>query len=1485
MIKKSKKLISIALSLTLITSNFMFFESFANQSNQNLKKEANNFIGLNPIINPVFPIDGFPVIKTERKKAKGKLEDLLGKKLALNKEFDGAYAIITQKDGKTILSLYPSYHANLDFSTSTIFITAANNKIDLEYFKAVAEPMHAYFEDNVHGKIMGWGNNSKNIILSFEKAAEYKSHPISSIKVINKDIISGLKLQFPLNTEIKTTLVPNIAGLFEDFEGEFRFNNYPDTSRTKTFKRMFHRANVKGLDLSKFSFDMAEDLTDFLSYAKNLELMKTVLGTRVNTLDNINLKNAKSVERMLSNITLKDTDVLDLSKVNTENIENFSEFLRSSKIKNIILDNLSFKSAKKADYMFYDLDTDLLDFSKTKQNSANFTTSNFVSPTNNPKYKNFVNFENIHSLFKTKIANSTGEIKNLFNLDKMGNKSIVMLNTKKGNKKLIFTNALTDATKELSVEFDNYADKTIKLNDKNNFAFETTKNHKYSFLSSHYNTLELIKKQINEQEIQTSLKSDKIIFEKENENRTFDYEIKDKDKTETKLSPRKLYFDLKNNKLKIETTDNKINLTSGNEPFQEELELYTVSNIVHKKSPKKIRLAKYPEDFELNIGSLAKPVTAKYSKSKNTIEITGDGLIDTTKWVELAQKFDKELFTATKNAWFYTDVNISIVSDKVVPNSLIANDFGFFEALAGEIKVPKNFNLKQVTSLKNLFKDTVKKLPDLSELNTGSVESFENMFRGAKGDNIINLYNWDLSKGTKAKNILNGLENFEKIIIKPSIDTTVNLKSSDKFIYQELDSSLKVLNSNDLTDGTKLTKDKTYVLSKENTTYPYVLAKSIEIDLPSEITLGSVHDAKITFNPENTDIKNFTISSSDESVLKIEKNQIKALKKGTATLTAKSLSGNLSIKKTIKVVDSVGSFTISKKPTKTQYTIGDKLDLAGTKLELKIGSSTTKITLFDFASNNIETNIKNKDAIMKSGKIKLIFTHKPSNKTAELELDVKDKVETLDVIVPDKKEYTVKDKLDLTGLSIRRNLMSKETELIPFHKFSSEKISISHENGSILSNASDKFTITITDKKYNEIKTSFDIKVSGKYKEVTLIKPKKLVYNLNEKLDLSDLQLKAIRYSDGKAEFIKIADNQFTYDDKKHDSILDKEGKFTIKFLFNENNQTFEFDIIVQKKIKNITFSNKGKTNYKVGDKIDYSELKLNFEYTDGTNTQKSYNDIKSVFTFEPKENTVLKETDKKVTIRNLASTFKLEYDISVTKEDQGSTPTPQPNNPAPAPAPAPQPQKPAGKPAAKPADKKDTKKKEDKKEKSSEFIDVKVTDWFAKYVKYVSDKKIMLGTSKDKFSPELNTNRAMIVTILHRLEKTPEPNKTNAFTDVLSNKWYNKATNWASESKIVNGYPGNLFKPMGLLTREQLVTVLFNYSKFKKTNLNLNQNALSPYQDKDSISKYALEPMKWAISQKLISGVSKTKIAPQNPATRAQLAAILMRYLENFKK
>ena len=191
-----------------------------------------------------------------------------------------------------------------------------------------------------------------------------------------------------------------------------------------------------------------------------------------------------------------------------------------------------------------------------------------------------------------------------------------------------------------------------------------------------------------------------------------------------------------------------------------------------------------------------------------------------------------------------------------------------------------------------------------------------------------------------------------------------------------------------------------------------------------------------------------------------------------------------------------------------------------------------------------------------------------------------------------------------------------------------------------------------------------------------------------------------------------------------------------------------------------------------------------------------------------------------------------------------------------------------------------DNKKPASKPEVKLPFTDVSTSDWFYDDVAFVYKNGLFSGTDSRSFSPNASMTRAMLVTVLYRLEGEPTVTGRSSFTDVRSGAYYEKSVIWAAANGIVTGTDSTSFSPDAKVTREQLAAILYRYAQYRKLDTDASAK-LNSFTDADSVSAYASEALGWAVSEGLINGASG-KLMPKGDATRAQVAAILHRFVKN---
>ena len=179
-------------------------------------------------------------------------------------------------------------------------------------------------------------------------------------------------------------------------------------------------------------------------------------------------------------------------------------------------------------------------------------------------------------------------------------------------------------------------------------------------------------------------------------------------------------------------------------------------------------------------------------------------------------------------------------------------------------------------------------------------------------------------------------------------------------------------------------------------------------------------------------------------------------------------------------------------------------------------------------------------------------------------------------------------------------------------------------------------------------------------------------------------------------------------------------------------------------------------------------------------------------------------------------------------------------------------------------------------------FTDVRLADWFYEYVSFAYRYGLMEGINSYQFAPDATATRAMVVQILYRMSGEPAVSYGSGFTDVASNAWYADAIAWAARNNIVNGTSAATFDPNAPVTREQFATMLYRYARYRGFNTSLTANILS-YYDVNQVSEYAFEALQWACAEGIVNGTSTGYLTPQGNATRAQLAAMLMRFCNEY--
>ena len=193
---------------------------------------------------------------------------------------------------------------------------------------------------------------------------------------------------------------------------------------------------------------------------------------------------------------------------------------------------------------------------------------------------------------------------------------------------------------------------------------------------------------------------------------------------------------------------------------------------------------------------------------------------------------------------------------------------------------------------------------------------------------------------------------------------------------------------------------------------------------------------------------------------------------------------------------------------------------------------------------------------------------------------------------------------------------------------------------------------------------------------------------------------------------------------------------------------------------------------------------------------------------------------------------------------------------------------------------------KEETKDPSAvkRFSDVASGAWYAEYITYVTENALMNGYDDGRFGPNDQTTRAQIVTVLYRLEGEPATRSSNSFSDVSSGgQYYSSAVAWAAINDIVNGYEDGRFGPNDNVTREQIAAILYRYATYKGYDTE-NAGSIANFSDAAKVSSWANTAISWAVGEGLMNG-DNGALRPQGNATRAEIAALLMRFAENIAK
>ncbi|OOB77222.1 MAG: hypothetical protein BEN18_10770 [Epulopiscium sp. Nuni2H_MBin001] len=185
----------------------------------------------------------------------------------------------------------------------------------------------------------------------------------------------------------------------------------------------------------------------------------------------------------------------------------------------------------------------------------------------------------------------------------------------------------------------------------------------------------------------------------------------------------------------------------------------------------------------------------------------------------------------------------------------------------------------------------------------------------------------------------------------------------------------------------------------------------------------------------------------------------------------------------------------------------------------------------------------------------------------------------------------------------------------------------------------------------------------------------------------------------------------------------------------------------------------------------------------------------------------------------------------------------------------------------------------ENKVLKADNFNDIKQSSWYYWDVVNVSELGLMTGVSETNWAPNENVTRAQLATILNRLDGEPIATATNKFADVVDNVWYTNSINWAVGADIYGGFEDGTFRPNDDVTREQLATIMYNYSVQSGLDVSI-KGSLSNFSDSDKVASWATPAVEWAIGAGILGGKDQNNLDPKGTATRAEMAAVMTRFI-----
>ena len=623
---------------------------------------------------------------------------------------------------------------------------------------------------------------------------------------------------------------------------------------------------------------------------------------------------------------------------------------------------------------------------------------------------------------------------------------------------------------------------------------------------------------------------------------------------------------------------------------------------------------------------------------------------------------------------------------------------------------------------------------------------------------------------------------------------------------------------------------------------------------------------------------------------------------------------NLSVEEYITMRPSVYTTGVEIKHeiNKKNYHENEKLDLTGLVVLLKRSDGNDiEVPLSKFAKNNISTKPANGTPLKKTDNqvsiickyydgtvnttfvIQSIFVH-----VGELSPDGKDFGVVEEGYSPiDPVTFKINNtgtwdldnvQISLEGTNKDSFQMTSPTETtIPMYKNAELSVKPKDNLPAGTYTAQIKITADYMTEITKEIKFTVTAKpvIPAKVTDITVkTQPAKITYTEEETLDLTGLEV-TLEYDNGQTRVVKFADfgaNNITTDPSNGAKLAVANKKVTITYNDGAVTKTVDQAITVNAKpvakVTGITIETPPtKVTYTEDETLDLKGLEVTLEYDNGQTRVVKFADFgANNITTDPSNGAKLAVANNKVTITYNDGTYVKMTEQAITvnaKSSSGSGVGSAKSHD----------RKDRNKPKKEP--KEEPKKEEPKKEVptpvapvSLPFVDVNKPDWFYNAVSYVYTNGLMNGMDETTFAPNDNTTRAMVAQVLYNISGKPETSMNYSMKDVTSSDWYKDSVSWAVNNKIAAGVSPDMFGANQPITREQMVTMLYNYAKYEGFDVSA-QADLTAYSDSYMVSPYANKAFRWAIASNIISGMGNNDLSPQGFTTRAQLAVMLKAY------